>query len=724
MPGDADHIKAFFTFLFEGQEGFLCITTINRVNPDPKTKVNEKFFRFPDKLNDVVDYVYNHRRKLDVYFCPTLLVKPKRIKENIVESRVVWSDLDECIPDNLLVEPTLVIESSVGRYQGFWVLNETYPALDIENVNKRIAYYHENDGADLSGWDLTQLLRIPLTFNHKYIPANKVTVFSVEQENLYSPDDFSVYPGVEQKVIPLPSDLPKKTPTEVLGEYKMSLNPRVHYLFNTVPEGDWSQPLWELEKSLLESGLPLKEAFIVCRAAACNKYRRDGRPETHLWKELVKALEEVKESKKDVSFPTLTHRGVQDLLTETERYTCKKESSFIEEYVEWGKTVSDAAWQYHQAGAFIILSSILSGCVSLPTSFGTINPNLWFMILADTTLTRKSTAMDMAVDMLTLVNRESILATDSSIEGLLTALSTRPGTPSLFLRDEFTGFIEQMARREYYSGMLETFTKLYDGKFMRRVLRKETIEVADPIFILFAGGIKSKMTELLSYEHVSSGFLPRFVIITAEADVSKIRPLGPPTETTSTGKQALIKRLLQIQTHYIRDEGEADANSLRMPKKWNAELTPDAWGRYNKIESTMMQDGIESGLPELMTPTMDRLAKSGLKAAILIAASDKLKDKVVVEEEHLVRAFYYVEQWREHVLYLVNNLGSTGAERQIQRAFAFIKQRPGTPRSELMKQLKLDARQAASLFSTLEQRALIKTVKKGKRDEAYYAMEG
>src|SRR5690606_19530826 len=162
---------------------------------------------------------------------------------------------------------------------------------------------------------------------------------------------------------------------------------------------------------------------------------------------------------------------------------------------------------------------------------------------------------------------------------LLTALSTRPGTPSLFLRDEFTGFIEQMARREYYSGMLETFTKLYDGKFMRRVLRKETIEVADPIFILFAGGIKSKMTELLTYEHVSAGFLPRFVIITAEADVSKIRPLGPPTETTSTGKQALIKRLLQIQTHYIRDEGEADANSLRMPKKWHAELTPDAWGR-------------------------------------------------------------------------------------------------------------------------------------------------
>src|SRR6201999_3023795 len=98
-------------------------------------------------------------------------------------------------------------------------------------------------------------------------------------------------------------------------------------------------------------------------------------------------------------------------------------------------------------------------------------PNLWFMILGDTTLTRKTTAMDLAVDLLMDVDPDVILATDGSIEGLMQGLSTRPKRPSIFLRDEFSGLLEMMTKWDYYAGMAEVLTKLYDGKMQKRILK-------------------------------------------------------------------------------------------------------------------------------------------------------------------------------------------------------------------------------------------------------------
>src|SRR6185503_18286841 len=175
--------------------------------------------------------------------------------------------------------------------------------------------------------------------------------------------------------------------------------------------------------------------------------------------------------------------------------------SFVERYIEWAKSLGDAAPQYHQAGAFTALSALLAGSVQLPTSFGVMKPNLWFMILADTTLTRKSTAMDIAMDLVMEIDDDVIMATDGSIEGLLTSLSTRPGKPSVFLRDEFSGLLEMITKRDYYAGIPELLTKMYDGKMQKRILRKESIEVRDPVLLVFAGGIKDKITGLLSFEH-------------------------------------------------------------------------------------------------------------------------------------------------------------------------------------------------------------------------------
>lgn len=710
-----DNRRGFFEFILGQESGYLRVAFLNA-----RTRHwQEEYYRYPDQIDDVLKDIDSHLLTCNVYFCPTLFDAPKGVKQNITHSKVVWADLDECHWNKMKVEPTIVLETSPDRYQAFWVLNDTSLAADVEAVNRAIAYFHADQGCDRSGWDLTQMLRVPGSKNHKYLPdLFDVRIAHADVSNTYALSDFSVYPELEEvdaPDYPEPQSLEKYGSAEQIYEaHRAAINPRAWLLYTTVPTGDWSKALWQLELLLFSAGLSREEVFIIAKDANCNKYRRDGRSDKFLWKEVCRA--EI-EAKKPAHTPKDAEETIQseivwqppDILTDDERKYCANNPTFVEEYIEWAKTIGDAAWQYHQAGAFVILSGLLSGSVRLPTSFGTVMPNLWFMILADTTLTRKTTAMDMAMDLLYEVDPDCVLATDGSIEGLLTSLSMRPGRPSIFLRDEFSGLLEMVTKRDYYAGMLETLTKLYDGKYQKRVLRKETLEIRDPCLVFFAGGIKDRIMQLLTYEHIGSGFIPRFCFITAESDVTRLKPLGPPTEKTLGRRHELIDRMRKMYNHYhpvnIENVGE--------PSIWEASLTPDAWARYNSIEQMLLASALESNMPDLLTPTFDRLCKSGLKAAVLMSASSRLTDEVVVTEVDLVRAFYYIEQWMQHTLYIIANIGKTASEVTLERVYQYIVQNPGSPRSRVMQRFRLTARDAEAIFMTLEQRGMIQRKKSG-----------
>jgi ribosomal protein S25 len=268
--------------------------------------------------------------------------------------------------------------------------------------------------------------------------------------------------------------------------------------------------------------------------------------------------------------------------------------------------------------------------------------------------------------------------------------------------------LDAMVKKDYMAGMPETLTKLYDCKFQKRVLRKDIIEVRDPCLIFFAGGIRTRVLSLLTHEHVASGFMPRFVFITAESDVTKLRPLGPPTSQSLGQRELLTSRLRHMHGHYSSEQLiTVNGKSMATKRLWNAELTPEAWARYNKAETDMLQSALKSTHSEVMTPTMDRLAKSGLKAAVLLAACRKLEENLVVDEADIVCAFRYVEEWRHYTLDVINNIGVSVQERQVEQIMRAVERKPGVTRSELMQFYHLDARSTNQILDTLDQREMI-----------------
>jgi hypothetical protein len=126
------------------------------------------------------------------------------------------------------IAPTLLIDSG-GGYHAYWYLADTIH-LDDSNraaMGKLQARWVEFIGADKASKDLTRVLRVPGTTNHKYDHKPIVTVIDHTPGLLYRLDDFeSLLPAPAPEIIK-PEPKPQATSTgnskqmdDVIAEYK------------------------------------------------------------------------------------------------------------------------------------------------------------------------------------------------------------------------------------------------------------------------------------------------------------------------------------------------------------------------------------------------------------------------------------------------------------------------------------------------------------------------
>jgi len=193
--------------------------------------------------------------------------------------------------------------------------------------------------------------------------------------------------------------------------------------------------------------------------------------------------------------------------------------------------------------------------------------------------------------------------------------------------------------------------------------------------------------------------------------------LGPPTEENLSERAVLIDELERIHSCYVSEEeiilkGQVVGISQ---SRHMARLTDDAWQRYNQLEATLLYAGVSSDQPDIMTPVYDRLAKSMLKTAVLIAASRmRGGDGIDVTLKDLLVAIKYGEGWLGFATDIVNGIGRSANEIMLQRILKTIRRHPGTSRARIMQWYHLEARHADLIFATMEQRGLILGTRMGR----------
>lgn len=136
---------------------------------------------------------------------PLLARSRKRTKECIASVRHLYIDIDvngearlaALRASDLVPEPNIIVSTSAGKYQVLWRV-EDFDFYPQETTLKLLAMaFH----GDISCTDCNRVLRVPGFLNHKYDPAQIVTVEYLSDAT-YQPDDFRLYVLREACMVP------------------------------------------------------------------------------------------------------------------------------------------------------------------------------------------------------------------------------------------------------------------------------------------------------------------------------------------------------------------------------------------------------------------------------------------------------------------------------------------------------------------------------------------
>lgn len=239
-------------------------------------------FLWPRDREQIINHMLAHTGH-DLYWTTSLFEYPMRREDVAMDEHALWADLDSVDPSTLdEYPPTIAWESSPGRYQCLWVAaqGDFQGASWPGNENQRMTYYI---GADASGWDTVQLLRVPGWTNHK--PEYKRPDGSYPKGKLlwidgprYSPGDFAELPpvqGVETKLTDaLTSDIESIDRLGVIAAVRLKLNKTARELLNAREAGpNMSDNLWYLMRCLADVGCSTAEIVAVVRETVWNKFR-------------------------------------------------------------------------------------------------------------------------------------------------------------------------------------------------------------------------------------------------------------------------------------------------------------------------------------------------------------------------------------------------------------------------------------------------------------------
>jgi len=158
----------------------------------------------------------------DQYFCPLVFSESKRRSEYALPTHVLWADLDTADPAKLRLRPSASWQTTQGvfpHWQALWFLKVPYrgkkiglterqiaevdaqwghvrekiPAEEAAQLSRRIPYA---ESADKGGWDVTQVLRLPGTRNHKHSPPHRIELLWAERRYYTVEQVEAAYPPV------------------------------------------------------------------------------------------------------------------------------------------------------------------------------------------------------------------------------------------------------------------------------------------------------------------------------------------------------------------------------------------------------------------------------------------------------------------------------------------------------------------------------------------------
>lgn len=243
-------------------------------------------FQWPDDRVRIEEWLAGHDDD-DVYFTPSLFEIERRGEDYAVVERALWADLDEVDPNAIDYRPTIAWESSPGRYQAVWLMHKPRTGLSWPgDINHRLTRYL---GADPSGWDTTQLLRVPGRKNWKFVYDGGAGVQGQllwDNGPRYTVDEFDdlpVIPADETDVDLFDEDfLATVDRHEVWARVRLKISMKVREYMGfrrasqITEDMDRSEIQWQIMRELADAGCNVAEIVAIIKPTVWNSYAGRG----------------------------------------------------------------------------------------------------------------------------------------------------------------------------------------------------------------------------------------------------------------------------------------------------------------------------------------------------------------------------------------------------------------------------------------------------------------
>jgi hypothetical protein len=676
------------------------------------------FFQLPAQFDEAVAHaeVNAHR---DVYFTPAAYSQEFRKGDdpNAV-CRCAYADADTFHPDGFRLKPTIAVESSMGRWQCFWLLDGVVSQDVVSRLSMKIGRAHN---LDASSGIATKLLRVPLTTNTKYDWPHEVEIawsdgptYTVEQvEQAYA--DTILGPSLSRAEMDMPTDLPELF--DVLA--KIPATNRIEWLMEwdkkTASDPDKrSEHRFELIRLLLEAGLTPPEVLVaVWSCPVSNHFVEQGRGIDHLWSfDVLAALAKEEPTPELVEYEPQGFTGLS-FVDEVETGEVFGTPGFMERWVALNyenlhpKTPS----QYVRINGYILLAAAMGHKVAVipPGSQRSVFCNLNVLNLGPTT-SGKSEALFFLkryIEAFQLTQEKPIIVgSNATAEGLVKVLKDYNRMSAMLVTEEVAGKFKQWQNSSTMAHAREVETEIYDN-YLPMNLRAGDNSNTEKVHLAFSNymlGVDSEVEKILDRGFLRSGYLPRCLVVKAERlpfdEVESMStPQGDPERTQDADLKPGMwaKHFETVLGHHGRIEKHGRTVMM---------FTDEAWERFLKFRTGLLKWADDHEDADLIRPMAIRFVVSCQKMMALLAY-ERLAP--VVELIDVLHVLHDAEEFWGYTLSLVQGVSDSDYARLQEEVIAWLVAHDKKARvSEFHNRFQsISVRERLDILDSLERRGIV-----------------
>lgn len=373
--------------------------------------------------------------------------------------------------------------------------------------------------------------------------------------------------------------------------------------------------------------------------------------------------------------------------------------NFLDEYVEYTRR-QESPQIFHEWTALAILSAAIKRHVYFDRNFYKLYPNLYMILVASTAKSKKSTALDIGVNMLKKALGDKVYffsQKESSPEALMDALGAEYAksriSQGVIYADELAQFI---AGTQQDARIVAFLTQVYgcSDTFVYHSLSRGDVVCSNLYPTIIAGTTVEWIKGSLPKYAVAGGFTGRIVFV---HDTPDSRPIAEPER--GENEEVLLQRLKEV--HEVKGQMRWGELAREWYKNW-----------YEQIHWPQIPDEFSQGFHNRKHDTL-------VKVATILALADRLSLNIEVND--LERALHLLNKTQKHLPTIMREIEATESGQNTEKVFrAVAKHKDGIEYAKLSRNLSyaFTAKELQELLESLVKEEKIRdelVTKDGKR---------